>query len=221
MPIDKKSEILELCCGSGRLTIPLAKQGIKITGVDNSKSMLDYAKFKAKNENLDISFIEADIRFFDTPNKYDLIFIPFNSVHHLYDNTDIFSTFKVVTKHLKDDGIFIFDCYNPNIQYITEAEKGKNTIAEYQTIDGRKIRIEQTMKYESSSQVNRIQWHYFINDTFHSIQSLDMRLYFPKELETYLQLSGFDIIHKYGCFDEKTFENDSEKQIIVCKKHCA
>ena len=57
MPKDKNAEILELCCGSGRLTIPLAKDGQKIAGVDNSKSMLEQAKIKAKNEKLEILFI--------------------------------------------------------------------------------------------------------------------------------------------------------------------
>ena len=150
MPKEVNTEILELCSGSGRLTIPLAKEGLKITGVDNSKSMLEQAKIKTKNEKLEISFILADIRNLDLTKKYDLIFIPFISIHHLYDNQDLFDTFKVVEKHLKDNGLFIFDCYNPNIQYITEAEKGKNKIAEYTTTDNRKVIIEQTMKYSKN-----------------------------------------------------------------------
>lgn len=218
MPKDINTEILELCCGSGRLTIPLAMDGFKISGVDNSNSMLEQAKIKAKNEKLEITFIEADIRNLDLTNKYDLIFIPFNSIHHLYENQDLFNTFKVVKKHLKDDGLFIFDCYNPNIQYITEAEKVKNKIAEYATTDGRNVMIEQTMKYESKTQINRIEWHYFINEAFHSKQNLDMRMYFPQELDTYVKWSGFNILHKFGNFNEDEFENNSEKQIFICRK---
>ncbi len=219
MPKDTNAEILELCCGSGRLTIPLAKEGIKISGVDNSKSMLEQAVLKAKYEKLEIKFIEADIRNLDLSIKYDLIFIPFNSIHHLYENQNLFDTFKVVEKHLKDDGLFIFDCYNPNIQYITEAEKGRNKIAEYKTKHERNVIIEQTMKYESKTQINRIEWHYYINQEFNSVQNLDMRMYFPQELDTYLKFSGFNILHKYGNFDKDKFENTSEKQIFVCKKN--
>lgn len=218
MPKEINAEILELCCGSGRLTIPLAKVGYKITGVDNSKSMLEQAKLKAKNDKIEITFIEADIRNLDLNNKYDLIFIPFNSIHHLYKNQDLFDTLKVVKEHLKDDGLFILDCYNPNIQYITEAEKGKNKIAEYETTDERKVIIEQTMKYESNTQINRIEWHYFINEKFHSVQNLDMRMYFPQELDTYLKWSDFSIEHKFGSFDEEKFNKKSEKQIFICKK---
>lgn len=52
---------------------------------------------------------------------------------------------------------------------------------------------------------------------FHSVQNLDMRMYFPQELDTYLKWNGFTIIHKFGGFDEECFNNDSEKQIFVCK----
>jgi SAM-dependent methyltransferase len=59
------------------------------------------------------------------PEKYDFIFIPFNSIHHLYKNEDLFKTFKAVKKHLKEGGLFLLDCFNPNIQFIVEGEKNK------------------------------------------------------------------------------------------------
>lgn len=217
MPTDRNAKILELCCGSGRLTIPLAKNGLNICGIDNSKSMLEQAKLKATNEKLKIDFIEADIRTLTLPNKYDIIFIPFNSIHHLYQNQDLFDVFNTVKKHLKDDGLFLFDCFNPSIHYIVEGEKSKNKIAEYITKDKRKILVEQTMKYEYKTQINRIKWHYFINDKFHSIQNLDMRMYYPQELDAYLKWFGFTIIHKFGNFEEETFNDNSEKQIFICK----
>lgn len=216
LPKDKNARILELCCGSGRLTIPIAKE-YNICGVDNSSAMLEQAKLKAVKEGLEIDFIKADIRTLDLPNKYDLIFIPFNSIHHLYRNQDLFDTLNVVKKHLKSEGLFLLDCYNPNIHYIVEAEKDMTEIAEYKTEDGRKVLIKQTMKYENITQINRIEWHYYINDSFHSVQNLDMRMYFPQELDNYLSWHGFTIIHKFGSFDEDAFSDDSEKQIFVCK----
>lgn len=215
-PKDKNARILELCCGSGRLTIPLAKE-YAICGVDRSHSMLEQAKMKAAAEGVEIDFVEADIRTLDLPDKYDLIFIPFNSIHHLYQNQDLFDALNVVKKHLKDGGLFLLDCYNPNIHYIVEAEKKLNKIAEYTTADGRKVSIKQIMKYENKTQVNRIEWYYFINDSFHSVQNLDMRMYFPQELDTYLGWNGFTIMHKFGNFEEEIFKNDSDKQIFVCK----
>lgn len=214
----KKGKILELCCGTGRLTIPLTQEGHNVVGVDNSTSMLKQAKAKAKELKMPIRFIKSDIRTLDLHEEYDIIFIPFNSIHHLYTNQDFFKVLTIIKKHLKKDGYFIFDCFNPNIHYIVDSEKEEKTIAEYSTTDGREIVVKQSMRYENKTQINRIKWHYFINGELDSIQNLDMRMFFPKELDTYLNFNGFRIIDKFGGFKEEIFEDHSEKQIFVCKK---
>jgi SAM-dependent methyltransferase len=217
LPKNKEAKILELCCGTGRLTVPIAKAGYNICGVDYTSSMLGQAKVKAFEAGLEINFIEADIRSLNLQEKFDFIFIPFNSIHHLYKNEDLFKAFNGVKNHLKEGGLFLLDCFNPNIQYIVEGEKEQRKIAEYTTEDGRAVLIKQTMRYESATQINRIEWHYFFNGEFHSIQNLDMRLFFPQELDSYLEGAGFEITHKFGSFEEERFENKSEKQIFVCK----
>ena len=217
LPINTDARILELCCGTGRLTIPIAKVGYDICGVDYTSSMIEQAKVKASEEGLKINFVKADIRTLELKEKYDLIFIPFNSIHHLYKNEDLFRTFHVVKNHLKKGGLFLLDCFNPNIHFIIEGEKEYKEIAEYTTDDGREVLIKEIMRYENKTQINRIEWHYFINGEFHSIQNLDMRMYFPQELDSYLERNDFNIIHKFGDFEERAFDNNSEKQIFVCQ----
>lgn len=97
-------------------------------------------------------------------NKYkvgDLIFIPFNSIHHLYQNEDLFQTLIVVKNRLKENGLFLLDCFNPNIQYIVVGEKEQKEIADYRTKDGRKVLIKQRMRCEKKTQVNRIEWQLY------------------------------------------------------------
>jgi len=130
----------------------------------------------------------------------------------------LFDALKTVKKHLKEDGLFIFDCFNPNIRYIVDAEKNRQVVAEYATEDGRNIRIEQEMRYESAAQINRIAWHYFIDGEFDSVQKLDMRMFYPKELDAYLESAGFTILHKFGGFGEEAFTDDSDKQIFILTK---
>lgn len=217
MPENKDAPILELCCGTGRLTIPIAEEGYNICGVDFTSSMLERAKMKALAMKLQIEFIEADIRTLDLKEKFDLIFFPFNSIHHLYNNKDLFKVFGNVKHHLKDGGIFLLDCFNPSIHSIVEGEKAPKEIATYTTEDGRNILIQQKMRYEKKTQINRIEWHYYINGEFDSIQQLDMRLFYPQELDSYLEWNGFKIIKKFGSFDEESFDNDSAKQIFICR----
>ena len=55
---------------------------------------------------------------------------------------------------------------------------------------------------------------FFINGKFNSIQNLDMRMFFPQELDSYLEWNGFHIIHKYGGFEEEAFNDNSAKTDI-------
>lgn len=217
LPQNKDARILELCCGTGRLTLPIAKDGYTISGVDYTASMLDQAKIKASEAGLEIRFMEADIRTLNLQEKYDFIFIPFNSIHHMYTNADLFKALHVVKNHLNEGGLFLLDCFNPNIRYIVEGEKEQQEIASYTTDDGRAVLIKQTMRYENKTQINRIEWHYFIDGVFNSIQNLDMRMFFPQELDAYLEWNGFTIMHKYGGFEEEAFQDNSEKQVFVCQ----
>lgn len=214
---NKNARILELCCGTGRLTIPLAKEGFDITGVDITTSMLEKATSNASEEGLDIKFIEGDMRTLALSQQYDLIFIPFNSIHHLYTNNDLFQALQTVKKHLKEDGIFIFDCFNPNMQFIVEGSKELREIATYTTDDSREVVIKEIMKYESKNQINRIEWHYYINGKFDSIQNLDMRMFFPQELNHYIESNGFTILYKFGSFEEEMFHDNADKQIFICQ----
>ncbi|MEM8765405.1 MAG: class I SAM-dependent methyltransferase [Bacteroidota bacterium] len=216
MPKDKEARVLELCCGSGRLTIPLAQEGTDIMGVDYTASMLGKARDKASAEGLEIKFVEADIRNLHLDEKFDLIFIPFNSIHHLYKNEDLFQAFAKVKAHLKENGIFIFDCFNPNIQFMVEGQKGLKLVTQFTTEDGRDISVQERMAYENQTQINRIEWHFFINGHFDSIQNLDMRMFYPQELNAYVKASGFTILEKFGSFEEEAFLDQSDKQIFVC-----
>lgn len=208
-------KVLELCCGTGRLTIPLFENGINITGVDNSKTMLTEAVNKSKEKN--IPYIQADMRDFRIEEKFDAIFIPYNSIHHLYSNEDVIKTFTTVRNHLNVKGWFLLDFFNPNIRYICENENKKSKVAEYTTDDGRHIVINQNMHYEDYTQINRITWEYIINGKFSSIENLDMRMFYPQELDYYLISNGFEIINKYGDFDKCQFTENSPKQIYICQ----
>jgi len=213
----RDGNILELCCGTGRLTISLAQEGYNIIGVDINPSMLKQARKKANALNVPIKFIESDIRTLDLPEVYDIIFIPFNSIHHLYTNQDFFDALSSVKKHLKEDGYFLFDCFNPDIRFIVNSEKEERFVAEFSTKDGRKVVIKETMIYENTSQINRIKWHHYINGKFDSTQDVDLRMFFPIEMDEYLSINGFKVIHKFGGFKEEIFEDRSMRQIFVCK----
>ncbi|HOS30135.1 MAG TPA: class I SAM-dependent methyltransferase [Treponemataceae bacterium] len=210
--------VLELCCGTGRITIPLAKEGINISGLDYSNAMLSEAKEKAQKENLTIPFTQGDMRNFKLDKKFEMIFIPFNSIHCLYEHSDFIDTMNSIYKHLEDSGFLIIDYFNPSLEYIVENSKKPLVIAEYETEDGRYVKIIQTMEYDDHTQVNRVKWEHSINGEFSSKESLDMRMFYPQELDYLITSSRFKIVNKFGSYERSDFSKGSQIQLVICQK---
>src|SRR5258706_7499137 len=100
--------ILELACGTGRVTIPIAKSGFDITGIDISSGMLNSAAVDAAEAGAKVNFIKGDIRSFELEKKFALIIFPYNAIAHLLDLKSVIACFLHVKKHLGKKGKFIF-----------------------------------------------------------------------------------------------------------------
>src|SRR5262245_28969077 len=76
--------VLDLACGTGRFTIPLARSGLEVVGGDLSPSMLERARAKAAAASVGIDFVEMDMREFDLAGRrFGLVIIAANSLLHL------------------------------------------------------------------------------------------------------------------------------------------
>ncbi len=211
--------ILELACGTGRITIPLADEGFDITGLDVSRSMLDRARQKASDADLDITWIEADCRDFELERKFSLIFIPFNSFLHIHELDDLESFFAAVTRHLEPDGRFIIDVYNPSLSFLNRDPEKRYPVTYQPDSSGEDpVSITEDNHYDRKSQVNHIKLYYRVDGVEEEvIQELNHRVFFPQELRTLLKYNGFEIEVCYGDFDLSPFESDSPKQLLVCR----
>jgi SAM-dependent methyltransferase len=208
--------ILELGCGTGRLTIPIASKGYDVSGLDISESMLEEAKHKANNLKLNIEFVLADMRNFNLSKKFSLILLPFDTICNLYDYESLVACFNCVKRHLTAEGRFIIDVNNPNLNKLImpKAEKRFKTKYKNPFSDGY-VELSISNLYDSVSQINYCKW-YFKNQNEEVVQDLNRRIYFPQELDNYLKYSDFIIEDKFGGFDKSPFTSTSKKQIIVC-----
>ena len=98
--------VLELACGSGRLTVPLAEAGVDIEGLDIAPAMLAVARAKSEARGLHLRWHQGDAADFTVDRKFSLIFLPNNSVAHLTKWLDLVSCLNRVRRHLKKDGRF-------------------------------------------------------------------------------------------------------------------
>jgi len=210
--------VLELGCGTGRITIPIAEDGIRITGLDISEIMLSRAREKAAEKGTDIEWIKADWHNFKLNKKFNVILLPFNSISLIYDLKRIEAFFSCVKEHLSESGRFVIDFFNPRFDFLV-GDKTKNYhVADYPNPDGKGVvTITQDSVYDASTQINKIKRHYKIGEEEYTMD-LDVRVYFPQELDSLLHYNGFEIEAKYGNYDEEPFASESQIQLIVCRK---
>ena len=211
--------ILELACGTGRLTIPLARKGLDVTGIDISKGMLKVAKEKVQREHLTCGLIHADCRHFSLDRKFKFIFIPFNSIAHIHDRESFEVMCNSVKKHLDKQGRFLIDIFNPKLEILTSDPTKRFVVAEYEDpYSNDKVTITENNVYDKETQINHITWYYKIGKKDEFPVELNMRIYYPQELDDLLYYNGFEIVDKFGDFDGTPFTSDSPKQIIICRK---
>jgi len=212
-----RGPVLELCCGSGRITLPLLKEGIDVTGVDFTPSMLAAAKVKARKQGLRCSFLRGDMRNLRLKKKFKLVFIPFNSIQNTYTIEDVEKVFATVRAHLAPGGIFQFDIFNPNILYMARMVKLHKGLYRFRTPEGKRVVIDEVCSYDSAAQVNRTTWIHHINGGKPVPQRLDMRCFYPLEMDALLKYNGFKVLRKYGSYDKKPFTSASMKQLYICR----
>lgn len=212
-----KGEVLELACGTGRIAIPLANEGINISGIDVSEGMIKQAKEIAKKQKVDIDFKVLDIRNFDLNKKFALIYLPFNSICHIHDFESIKALFNTVKKHLESNGKFIMSVFKPNMNLLIRKKDEVVTNDSYTNpYNNTEVKHTENNYYNSADQVNYINWIFEIDKKTEKIP-INMRMFFPQELDNYLKFSNFEIINKFGDYAENDFNENSNQQIIVCK----
>ena len=208
--------ILELCCGTGRLTVPLADEGFAIQGLDRSESMLAQARKKVDERELDLQLHRGDMRDFSLGETFGTIFLPYNSLQAIHAVDQLESVFERVRAHLRPEGRFVFDIFNPDIELMVERAEGWREMASFETDEGRQVTIREQTHYDAARQVNSVEMRFDIGDETLE-DRLEMRCFYPREMDALLGYNGFEILDKFGTFEEEPFESTSRKQIYVCK----
>jgi len=159
--LSKDQKILDVACGFGRLTIPLAKDGYDIEGVDLAPNLIKDAKNYAEQENLKIKFCIADMRKLPYKNKtFDVVICMWSSFCHLLIEKDQIAAIKEMYRILKSSGQIIID-----LPYFSKPTKqmekfgkltGKNKNILQRTIAGFKTQLYLHTKNTALDLLNKI-----------------------------------------------------------------
>ena len=99
--------VLEVACGTGRITLPIAQASIKITGLDISRPMLERARHNAEVERLAVTWLEQDCRRINADRAFALIFSATNAMQHLHDFDSVnafLTSAKNALRHIRING---------------------------------------------------------------------------------------------------------------------
>jgi SAM-dependent methyltransferase len=211
-------DILELACGTGQLTVPLASAGLRITGLDLSEPMLCIARERAAAANASVEFVLGDMRSFSLGRQFALIFIARNSLLHLHSTDDILAAFAKVRQHLAPGGIFAYDIFNPNVHLLARPAGPRFPVMQVETEAFGQLSVEQTNDYDAATQVGYARWYVSAPGKPDAwVLSLDLRNIFPQELPLLLAAAGFHLKSRAEDFVQTPFNSASRMQVCLCQ----
>lgn len=212
-----KGKVLEIGCGTGRIYLPLLASGIDIEGVDISKKMLNILKEKSFFYSKKAKVKQLDMLKLNVKNKYKLIIIPLNSIHHLLNSKLQQKAFSNFYNALTKGGRLIFT----NQFYATDIlNLSKSTYVDSYLHEKFGITIDLYLKYNKSK--NTLQEKFKIIDQNLSkpitLELPELYCYSKQEIQNILNNIGFENIMTYQNFDYKPHKGKKPYGIWVAKK---
>jgi len=214
--------VLECGVGTGRVSIPLARAGVSVVGIDINEKMLAIASEKLSKEPPDVQrrvkLVKADMRNFKLEERFSLCIIPFNTFLHMLTVEDQEATFKAVHRHLLPKGLLIVSVFNPDLtrpQNVVRLERVK------QVKDELVMRFF-TQSFDFPSQTTSVQYIYDFVKSDGSLRRLvtplKIRYVFYDEMRQLLTRTGYETESVYGDEKKSPFQSNSRLMIFVARK---
>ncbi|MCL2708701.1 MAG: class I SAM-dependent methyltransferase, partial [Defluviitaleaceae bacterium] len=218
--------VLELGCGTGRVALALAAEGIDVTGLDLSNEMLDI--FRAKLEKTQtpgrITLVHASMADYSLEKKYSLIIAPFRAFQLVTQENEIDATLERARDHLADGGLFILNAFRP-YAFLDENWKRGETFDFEATDEATGARVVRMECRERIDVERQIIYPYLAYDatypdggTERVIERLSMKYYYAEQLRERVEKAGFSVAEEYSWYDKTPPGPDGREIIFVCKK---
>jgi SAM-dependent methyltransferase len=219
--------VLELGCGTGRITMALAEAGKRITGLDLSERMLERAVKKRAALHVEarerVHLVQGDMAWFDLGETFRLVIIPFRPFQHLLEVRQQMDCLDCVRKHLAPGGRLILDVFQTDAERMHDpVHMREMLVTEYNTVDGRRVKIsERVIAFHRAEQRNDVEMIFSIAHRDGRQERLvfawPLRYFFRYEIEHLLARCGFRVDAEYGDFDRTLIRDDSPEMIFVAE----
>jgi SAM-dependent methyltransferase len=207
--------VLELACGTGRVTLPLALDGHEIVGLDALPQMLATARNKAARAGLSPALMLGDMRRFALGRRFALVVVSCNSLAHLIETEDVQACLSTVRRHLAPGGTLAFDVVSPDIRVLAGLP------GEHRRLDGgpnpaSAVPAVERALYDPIRQLRIAYWRVWLRDgAARSLAPLMLRQFFPQELPVLLRSAGLILQARYGDFARNPLAAGSLNQVCL------
>jgi ubiquinone/menaquinone biosynthesis C-methylase UbiE len=223
---ESEGPLLELACGTGRLAIPLAREGFQVTGLDISPAMLAVARRKLGLESPEIrarlELVEGDMSNFSLGKKYGLIIIAYRSFQHLLERASQRQCLAGCAAHLQPGGRLAINVFHPKLSLLAVPGPAEIPVHEHVTPAGARVRESGFGECDIANQKVRWRPRYECISPEGKVtlreSYLELRYCFRFEMEWMLEACGFEVEALYGNFDHSPLQADSPEMIFVAKK---
>ena len=210
LALNRGGNCLDVGCGTGRVLVPIARQGIKIIGLDNSSAMIDECRKRLSAEDAIADLIEEDMTNFNYENNFDLIIIPGGSFQLLDERDDALTALKNFRKHLQPEGLFVMSLFTPFYEISHEFLDGVWRLEKDEKIEGSESRAlcHSCVDLDRCENIMEVRHRFeLINNTgipeSSEIKFSRLRWYGKYEIKLLLESAGFQHVRISG-----DFEND-------------
>ncbi len=209
--------LLELGCGTGRITIPLAREGFYVDGVDRDPMMLNWAREQLKNETPQVQsrihLLEMDITSMATGRQYDLVLFPYHSVGHLSPGQGISALAYAVADHMLPDGAFVLSVLQPDSDLCSEKPSDLRHLEEFHVPGLGMVDCYETTRYDATLRQLHFDWYYDLGDEEMLHIKNCLNLHSGQELEQAFRAAGLRLVETWGDFDGSAWSKDSGELI--------
>jgi SAM-dependent methyltransferase len=219
--------VLELGCGTGRVTIAIAEAGYRIIGLDISERMLERAEQKRtglpKEVRERVRLVCGDMTQFDLGEEFRCIVIPFRPFQHLLKTEQQMGCLQRARKHLAHDGRLMVDFFQTDPERMHDPRfLNESKLVEYDLPDGRHVQLaERVAAFHRGVQQNDVEMIFRVTHPGGKQERLVMawtlRYFFRYEVEHLLARCGLRLERVYGNFDGSPLSDESPEMIFVAR----
>jgi SAM-dependent methyltransferase len=202
--------ILDLCCGPGRITLPLARLGYRMTGVDRTEAFLATLSELAQAEGLEIETVREDMRRFRREGVFDLALNLFTSFGYFEDQEDDRLVVRNLFESLRPGGMLLMEMMGKEIlARIFDSRR-------WHRIDDDTIKLEETDVTRNWTWV-RSRW-ILLRGCGRTEHLLEHRIYSAAELIALLEDAGFVECEAFGSLAGTAYDHEAKRLVVRARK---